>query len=237
MPPSHPIEGRIDFATLKTRVAIPVALLVVGVAAAILVLIANDVTWKAIWVGLASTTLTASLVDLSGLLEARRREQAVLRLVGVRVGEIHRELLRIINTLFDLTYQDAVEVVAILRQLPRENRVELAAPMPNMAPPISKQDYVMQCVRGINLAFDEALSLGAVTGQAQRMQRLDNVLRSGTFLGILRSAVPNSLVLGFPALAANQALADAAADDLDAVQVEFRFFANQAGSQWKFGKL
>ncbi|HEY1854069.1 MAG TPA: hypothetical protein VGG40_05720, partial [Solirubrobacterales bacterium] len=78
----------------------PVALLAIGVAAIAATLLAHDVTWRAIWIGLASTTVTAGLVDASALLEFRRRDRAVLRVAGDRVGAAQAMFTLIVDAMF-----------------------------------------------------------------------------------------------------------------------------------------
>ena len=71
--------------------------------AAVSAAFADDVTWKAIWIGLASTTAAAGLVDCSALWETHQREQVLLRVVGQRVARIHQRMLSIIRAVFGVT--------------------------------------------------------------------------------------------------------------------------------------
>jgi hypothetical protein len=97
------------------RTAVPIGLLLAGAASAFLVFTTGDPTWKAVWIGLASTCLTAGLVDGSALLDARGRKRAVLRVVGHRIGFVHQRYLWIVRAAFDLSWNDAANVPDALR--------------------------------------------------------------------------------------------------------------------------
>jgi hypothetical protein len=87
----------------KLRTAVPIVLIALGLLGAVAAFFADCSDWRAIWIGVASTGLSAGLVDGSAVLEARRREQATLRIVGQRVGRIHQRLLWIVEALFEVS--------------------------------------------------------------------------------------------------------------------------------------
>jgi hypothetical protein len=222
---------------MNYRAALPVLLLLGGVAAAIGVPIADDSTWQSIWVGLSSTAITAGLVDGSALLEARARERAVLHLVGVRVGQMHQSLLRVIYAVFGISLDSASEVSARLRSLETEREILLEENVVGQVPPITVQANLIRLVRNVDAVLDTALDLGVLTAEASRVQRLDEALRHGHFMSVLRVMIPQAPVLGFGKFVANRELAKEAADAVDAVQAEFRFFARQGGKGWRYGHL
>ena len=81
-------------ATLRLRHAVPILLATAGVISVYLVSVANGTTWKAVWIGVASTMFASGFVDASVQIEAVRRERAVLRIAGERVAgprfSVHR---------------------------------------------------------------------------------------------------------------------------------------------------
>lgn len=64
------------------RGSVPILLLLAGVAAVVSAIAVGSVTWKSVWIGVASSCITGGLVDGSALLEARRRDKAVLRIAA-----------------------------------------------------------------------------------------------------------------------------------------------------------
>jgi hypothetical protein len=103
----------------------------------------------------------------------------------------------------------------------------------NVFPARTKQVWVGQCLSTLEEAVAVALSLGTHTSAADRVQHLDARLRGGTFLGWLRTAVPVDPRVRSGA----EVLAQDAADVLEAVQREFKFFADRARPGWRFGQL
>ena len=71
-------------------------------------------------------------MDGSALLEARRRDRAVLRIAGVRVGYLHQRLLWIIGAVFDVNGEPS-DVDSALRDLHRA-RIDLTVMMPGVVP-------------------------------------------------------------------------------------------------------
>jgi hypothetical protein len=212
---------------MRTRLLVLIGLFAVGLASAMAAVVAKDVTWKAIWIGLTSTTIAAGLVDSSALWETHKRERVLLRVVGVRVGRIHQRLLWIIGTIFDVS-AEAREVPGLLRAWePRP--IDLTEDA-KVLPPRSKEARVAQCIDDIDDAMDVVLALGAQTSQAERMERLDDALRSRAFMVYARTAIP-CIRDGGDRLAAQ------AADLLEEIQVEFRYFSERSGPTWKFGQL
>jgi hypothetical protein len=217
--------------TLGTRVraTTPVLLLTAGLAAIALIFVADDPTWKAVWVGVASTAIAAGLVDGSALLESRRREGAILDIAGDRVGRIHQRLLWILNAVFEAGAGEAAELGRQLRESTQSTYDP--ARTADIMPPRTTAVWVAQCVADIDEALDVALALGAQTSQVARFVRLDALVRGGPFMTWLRNA--SSL----PVRSGAENLAQQAADLLDSVQEEFQFFSDRDARGWKFGKL
>jgi len=82
------------------------------------------------------------------------------------------------------------------------------------------------------VALAVAVSLGTQTAEAGRFEQLDATLRSNHFYVWLKSASLTPRILD-----EDSALANGAADALDAVQAQFSFFANHAGQNWWYGQL
>jgi hypothetical protein len=194
----------------RWRIAVPVGLLLAGIVSAALVLTTDDPTWKAVWIGLTSTCLTAGLVDGSGLLEARRREHAVLRVVGHRVGFVHQRYLWIVRAAFDLHWNDGADVPNMLRALTTANIVDLRTGMPQLTPPTTRLAYAVGSLGELHDALAVAVSLASGTGEAHRLEAVDRALRLNTFDTWLRAAAASPQM----AVVTGGHLANAAADVL-----------------------
>jgi hypothetical protein len=212
------------------RSSVPILLLLAGVAAVVAAIAAGSVTWKAVWIGVASSCLTGGLVDGSALLEARRRDRAVLRIAGMRVGYLHQRLLWIIGAVFGVTGGPS-DVGGALRGLHRAS-IDLTAVMPAVAPARTRLVRAMESLAQLEEALAVAVSLGTQTTEAGRFEQLDAALRSNHFYGWLKSAPVTPKILD-----EDSALANGAADALDAVQTQFRFFADHGGQSWRYGQL
>lgn len=212
------------------RRSVPILLLLAGVAAVVLAIAAGSVTWKAVWIGVASSCITATLVDGSALLEARRRDRAVLRIAGVRVGYLHQRLLWIISAVFDVTGEPS-EVRRTLRHLHRAS-IDLTTMMPAIVPARTRLARALESLAQLEEALAVAVSLGTQTTEAERLERLDDALRSNQFYAWLKTASVTPRILD-----EDSALANAAADALEAVQTQFRFFAQRGGEAWRYGQL
>jgi hypothetical protein len=187
--------------------------------------------WKAVWIGVASTAFASALVDASAQFELFRREGAILRVAGDRVRRVHQRLLWIIDLVFDVSMGNVDGLSHELRHLEQAS-VDLAVPAPRVAPPHTKQQLAALWVAELYEALDGALILGVQTAEAARVERLDMAVRSSSFIYWVRDVVPTCprLVGGVDVSAGY------AADLLDAVQAELRFFAGQGGRRWKYGK-
>jgi hypothetical protein len=212
------------------RRSVPVFLLLAGVAAVVSAIVVGSVTWKAVWIGVASSCLTGGLVDGSALLEARRRDRAVLRIAGMRVGYLHQRLLWIIGAVFDVS-GEASDVGSALRDRHRAN-IDLTAMMPAVVPARTRLARAMESLAQLEEALAVAVSLGTQTAEAGRFEQLDAALRANHFYAWLKSASLTPRVLD-----EDSALAKGAADALDTVQTQFRFFAVRGGRSWRYGQL
>ena len=212
------------------RRSVPILLLLAGIPAVVLAITVDSVTWKAVWIGVASTSITAGLVDGSALLEARRRDNAVLRIVGVRVGYLHQRLLWIITAVFDVSGEPA-DVGVALRELHRAT-IDLTSVMPGIAPPGTRLAKAAESLSQLEEALAVAVSLGTQTTEAERFERLDAALRLNPFYVWLKSASLTPTIVD-----EDSALANGAADALDAVHTQFRFFAGRGGESWRYGQL
>jgi hypothetical protein len=212
------------------RRSVPIFLLLAGVAAVVSALAVGSVTWKAVWIGVASSCLTGGLVDGSALLEVRRRDRAVLRIAGTRVGYLHQRLLWIIGAVFDVSGEPS-DVGSALRDLHRAS-IDLTSMMPALVPARTRLARAMESLAQLEEALAVAVSLGAETTEAGRFEQLDAALRSNHFYAWLKVAPVTPSVVD-----ECSALASAAADALDAVHTQFRFFARLGGESWRYGQL
>lgn len=153
--------------------------------------------------------------------------------VGHRVGFVHQRCLWIVRAAFALSWNDAADVPGMLRALTDANVVDLRTGMPQLAPPTTRLAYAVRCLGELNDALAVALSLASSTGDAHRLEALDRAVRSNTFDTWLRTAAANPQI----AVVSGGVLADTAADVLDAIQEQFRYFAKRAGDGWNFGQL
>ena len=212
------------------RGSVPILLLLAGVAAVVLAIAVGSVTWKAVWIGVASSCITGGLVDGSALLEAQRRDRAVLRIAGVRVGYLHQRLLWIISAVFDVSGEPS-DVGNALRDLHGAS-IDLTTMMPAVVPARTRLARAMESLAQLEDALAVAVSLGTQTTEAERFEQLDGALRSNQFYVWLKSASVTPRILD-----EDSALANGAADALDAVQTQFRFFADRGGGSWWYGQL
>ena len=212
------------------RRSVPILLLLAGVAAVVAAIAAGSVTWKAVWIGVASSCLTGGLVDGSALLEARRRDRAVLLITGMRVGYLHQRLLWIIGAVFDVSGEPS-DVGSALRDLHRAS-IDLTAMMPAVVPARTRLARAMESLAQLEEALAVGVSLGTQTSEAGRFEQLDGALRLNPFYVWLKSASMTRRVVD-----EDSALANGAADALDAVQTQFRFFADRGGQGWQYGQL
>jgi hypothetical protein len=211
------------------RRSVPVLLLLAGAAGVVAAIAVGSVTWKAVWIGVASSCLTGGLVDGSALLEARRRDRAVLRIAGMRVGYLHQRLLWIIGAVFDVSGEPS-DVCSALRDLSAS--IDLTATMPGVAPARTRLVRAIESLAQLEEALAVAVSLGTQTAEATRFEQLDRALRSNHFYRWLKSASLTPRILD-----EDSALANGAADALDVVQTQFRFFADRGGQSWLYGQL
>ena len=212
------------------RTSVPVFLLLAGAVAVISAIAAGSVTWKAVWIGVASSCLTGGLVDGSALLEAQRRDRAILRIAGMRVGYLHQRLLWIIDAVFCVSGEPS-DVGSALRGLHRA-RIDLTAMMPGLGPARTRLARALESLAQLEEALAVAVSLGTQTTQASRFEQLDAAVRQNRFYAWLKSAAVTPDILD-----EDSSLASAAADLLDAVQTQFRFFAGVSGRSWRYGQL
>ncbi len=190
----------------------------------------GSVTWKAVWISVASSCLTGGLVDGSALLEVRRRDRAVLRIAGMRIGYLHQRLLWLIGAVFDVSGEPS-DVGSALRDLHRAS-IDLTAMMPTVVPARTRLARAMESLAQMEEALAVAVSLGAETTEAGRFEQLDAALRSNLFYAWLKGASVMPSIVD-----EDSVLASGAADALDAVQTQFRFFAGLGGESRRYGQL
>jgi hypothetical protein len=104
--------------------------------------------------------------------------------------------------------------------------------VPNLAPARTKAAWVAQCVAEIDAELETALGLAALTSEVERLERLDRALRSGGFSVFLRNTAVMSPVVQPASVIAGQA-----ADVLEVVQEQVRYFSKQGGTGWRWGRL
>jgi hypothetical protein len=230
--------SRVGFVPARRRVAelvlrrtsVPVFLLLAGVAAVGAAIVAGSVTWTAVWIGVASSCLTGGLVDGSAQLEARQRDRAILRIAGMRIGYLHQRLLWIIDAVFGVSGEPA-DICPALRGLDPVS-IDLTGMMPGLVPARTRLARALESLAQLEEALAVSVSLGTQTAEASRFEELDVALRQSHFYGWLKSAQLTPVLLD-----EDSSLAGGAADLLDAVQAQFRFFADLSGQSWRYGQL
>jgi hypothetical protein len=104
--------------------------------------------------------------------------------------------------------------------------------MPAAVPARTRLVRATESLAQLEEALAVAVSLGTQTTEAGMFEQLDAALRSNHFYGWLKSASLTPRILD-----EGSALANGAADALDAVQTQFRFFADHGGQSWQYGQL
>jgi hypothetical protein len=148
----------------------------------------------------------------------------------MRVGYLHQRLLWIIDAVFDVS-GDPSAVGSALRDLHRAS-IDLTTMMPAVIPARTRLVRAMESLAQLEEALAVAVSLGTQTNEAERFEQLDRILRSNHFYVWLKSASVTPKILD-----EDSVLANGAADALDAVQTQFRFFADRGGHSWWYGQL
>jgi hypothetical protein len=103
--------------------------------------------------------------------------------------------------------------------------------MPGLVPARTRLARAMESLAQSEDALAVAVSLGTQTTEAGRFEQLDGALRSNRSANGLKASVTPGI------LDEDSALANGAADALDAVQTQFRFFADHGGESWRYGQL
>lgn len=207
------------------RALVPPALGLVGFAAIVAATVATSVTSKAIWIGVVSTTLTAALVDGSALLEARRRDRALLKVAGDRVGDLRAHYRLVLNTMYNVTGSEAS---AELRQMAPPS-VDLSESS-GFLPPTTKGDWLTHTTQHMAFVLDQALQLGATTSEAWRFVELDLAMRENALILYLQSVVSAGAVFD----PQPKEHLTSAADLLDLLDENCGFFKKVAGAEWKY---
>ena len=213
-------------ATLRLRHVVPILLAIAGVISVYLVSVANGTTWKAVWIGVASTMFASGLVDASVQIDAGRREKAVLRIAGQRVARINQNVLRLISSAFDLQV-DVSEMQTTLTAL-TDHKIDLSAIAPRVIPQQTKLQGVVFYLAEIDQSLEFAVTLGSLTYAAARLERLDDAIRSNVFLLAMRNASINPRMSG-------PVLVDSARELFDTMREQHRWFGRRGGSTWRSG--
>jgi hypothetical protein len=166
---------------------VPSALVCAGVIFAALIAVARDATWQAVWIGLASTCLTAGLVDGSALMEAARREGAILRLSREHVRLVRDRLRSIVAVTFASSTQD--QALAATVRAKRHRIIDLGSEIPERSTPgVSRLLLITRYIAEMDEALRAAVGFGVLTSEANRFQELDAALRANIFLVFIRVA-------------------------------------------------
>lgn len=198
-----------------------------GVISVYLVSVADGTTWKAVWIGVASTMFASGLVDASVQIDSMRREQAVLRIAGQRVARINQNVLRLISSAFDLQV-DVSKMHATLAEL-TDHEIDLSAVAPRVFPEQTKLQGVVVYLAEIDQSLEFAVTLGSLTYAAARLERLDDAIRSNVFLLAMRNASINPRMSG-------SVLVDSARELFETMREQHRWFGTRGGSTWRSGR-
>jgi len=224
--PLQPEEGPSRY---LRREATPVVLLLVGVAAIAATFLAHDVTWRAIWIGVASTTVSAGLVDSSALLEFRRRDRAVLRVAGDRVGAARALFMMVIDAMLGGVSDIEHFSARGLREVKEAVSIDLDEDS-HMMPPRSRRVQVTYMTQQMTDALHEALRLGSQTSEALRFEEIDSGMRRNGFVLYLHSVIAQ----GFQFDPLPPRYIHSAADALDLLEKHLEFFRHVAGDSWQY---
>lgn len=163
------------------RLTIPFLLLIAGVVAGVLVTVPRESTWKAVWIGVASTLIAAGLVDLFAQSDARQRENAAISLAGERIEKVHRDLVSILNHMLD-TGDGSEGILAKFGELDdQEVRFDLNQEADVYPPGLTKLSQVVTAREKIVGHLDMAVALGMGTWIAARVERVDRRIRDDSF--------------------------------------------------------
>jgi len=163
------------------------ALLIGGGISAVLVALTLDITWQAIWIGLAATCLSAGLVDASAVWGRHRQLQPVRRLAARRVGHINSLILQMVSLVFEgFRAEEADPYIACLRASP-DGPLDLSTPA-QVIPPLSKAQHAWELLRELRQVQADCLSFAGAGVLGTELEQLDQILTSSVFLSFAESA-------------------------------------------------
>lgn len=136
----------------------------------------------AIWVGLASSALTAALVDASALLEARRRLRALPAVALRRYRRAAQELDQLAMALFETS--DAAQLRALVLPL----AVDLSG-RAKVFPSRSRREYASELIRSLDDAVDVMLGFAAAGVMAAEIAELDRFVHHTEAMSAARAFV------------------------------------------------
>lgn len=178
-------------------------------------LVARDPTWKAVWIGVASTAFASGAVDASGIWETRRRERAVLAIVARKVRTIYQQFSLLIGAVFDEAAGQPPPLGARLRAT---TQASWDPTLPaNIWPARLRRELVEDCARVIEAELNAAVELGLQTSHADRLVRLESAV-DGAFLRTVIAARAVGVRDGMDVLGGQ------AADAFDVIEREWAFF-------------
>ena len=176
---------------LRPRYAVPAVFILLGVVAVGKVVETPHPTSKATWIGLASTLITAGLVDASGLLDTAARERAVLQITLDRLHKAIWRLTSILTMVFKLEGEEAT-ITGMKQTLAGTTMasVDLSEEVEVFPQKLEKRELVLKARDRMAEYLDAAIELGAATSQARRFHRLYSASEENGFMLYLRDVAP-----------------------------------------------
>ena len=180
---------------VRLRHAVPLLLATAGIVSICLASAANETTWKAVWIGVASTALAAGLVDASVQIERAAREQAIIRVASQRIARINKSVAFLVRSAYEIDAYGS-DLHDQLDALADDHETDATELEYGMGPDRTKGEWWALALQEIDRDMELAVTLGSLTYAAARVERLEQIIRSNWFLIILRTVPPIEKIHG-----------------------------------------
>lgn len=205
--------------------------LIAGSISAVLTLLTTDLTWRAVWIGVCATAVTAGLVDVSAVYERHRQLAPLRRIAARRFGRVTQIVLSMIETTFgNLKVNDSDSWIQVLRERP-DSPLDLSTPA-NVYPPRSRAAYLGDLAAQLRVVREELASYVASAALPHELETLDRVLQDSMFLALAQGVFPI-----MPQQRNSKVISDAAAELLEQLNALLPFARESAGDSWRYGDL
>jgi len=219
----------------KARWSLVIAFLVAGSFATGFAAGESDPDDRSIWIGLASTLVTAGIVDCLGLMERRRQAGPIERAAARRVGETYRHLAQIATAVFpDLDDAPGLTYVEKLQAYPKGHHVAFTDQHPKVWPQQTRYTYLRTQIIGLENVRDELVTFVGTGSLDGYVESLDRILTDSGFLLVLRGIQPNGQG---SALSLDGHFRDLAISLFGDFAPIFEMARRACGESWHFGTL